>query len=87
MPISRGNNQVADVQQDHLSCVLRRSTRERRMPIFFNDYDLGHKNCNIVECFFAGPYCDNESGSYEEAKYCPQWISAMEEKMAALLDS
>ncbi|KAH7855852.1 hypothetical protein Vadar_029713 [Vaccinium darrowii] len=56
-----GNSEV--VQED---LALRRSTRDRKRHEKFKDYHLDVDNCNICECFFAGPIDELRKDKYYE---------------------
>ncbi|KAH7843402.1 hypothetical protein Vadar_016136 [Vaccinium darrowii] len=49
------SKEVANSEVVQEDSALRRSTRDRKRPEKFKDYHLDIDNCNICECFFAGP--------------------------------
>ncbi|KAL0340336.1 UNVERIFIED_CONTAM: Retrovirus-related Pol polyprotein from transposon TNT 1-94 [Sesamum radiatum] len=62
---------------------VRRSLREKRQPVHFNDYEVQLNHCSITSCFFVGASSD-EPECYEEAKGCLEWEIAMQDEIEAL---
>ncbi|KAK3021915.1 hypothetical protein RJ639_045209 [Escallonia herrerae] len=52
----------------HTMSTLRRSTRERRQPDYFKDYEVGLNQCSVTSCFLVGAINGNEPCCYDEAR-------------------
>ncbi|GMI94128.1 hypothetical protein HRI_003082100 [Hibiscus trionum] len=63
--------------------VLRKSSRETRLPSHLRDYEVQLNQCTVVSCFFTAGM-DEEPTSFEEAKGYPEWKSTMDEEIKAL---
>jgi len=77
-PNNEGSSNLDDVERQS----ERRSTREKRQPSYFKDYEVHLNNCSITSCFFTGVL--DEPVSFEEAKGHPEWEAAMQEEIDAL---
>ncbi|KAK3025135.1 hypothetical protein RJ639_043917 [Escallonia herrerae] len=52
----------------HTMSTLRRSTRERRQPDYFKDYEVGLNQCSVTSCFLVGAINGSEPCCYDEAR-------------------
>ncbi|KAH0639737.1 hypothetical protein KY285_036323 [Solanum tuberosum] len=76
------NNEGSSNSDDVERQTKRRSTRDKRQPSCFKDYEVQLNCCSITSCFFTGVL--DEPVSYEEAKGHPEWNAAMQEEIDAL---
>ncbi|KAK3022504.1 hypothetical protein RJ639_046781 [Escallonia herrerae] len=69
----------------HTMSTLRRSTRERRQPDYFKDYEVGLNQCSVTSCFLVGAINGSEPCCYDEARGISKWEVAMQEEITALM--
>ncbi|KAK3039235.1 hypothetical protein RJ639_027939 [Escallonia herrerae] len=69
----------------HTVSTLKSSTRERRQPDYFKDYEVGLNQCSVTSCFLVGAINGSEPCCYDEARGISKWEVAMQEEITALM--
>ncbi|KAL9256690.1 Retrovirus-related Pol polyprotein from transposon TNT 1-94-like protein [Drosera capensis] len=72
------------VFQDDQLQEVRRSSRDRKHPDYLKDYEVEMNSCSITSCFLLEGLNSDEPTSYEVARRCPDWESAMREEIEAI---
>lgn len=72
---NEGNSNLDDVEQK----TERRSTRVKRQPSYFKDFEVQLTYCSVTSCFFTEVL--DEPVSYGESKVHAEWNATMYEEI------